>query len=165
MSEDIFPDYHEHDDFQPTMLALSHFAIQWNWAEHNFNVLLWQYAGDMISGAMFSASLSNQARADSLLSLVKRDEKDRKIRELVEFCVKAFTTINANRNALLHAHSISMDSTNEDKRPRWARASRNPRSLHVYCYADINDVTDNLNASCMLSILLGELIIFKRTQN
>ena len=152
---DFYPDYHEHDDFQPAMLALSHFIIQWNWAEHNFNVLLWALSGDFLTGAQYTTGLSNQSRADLVLARARRTEKDPDILKLIEFSVKAFGCIKDNRNSLAHAHSISWEKFEE--KPRWLRASKNPKSLHVYCFADISDITENLTAACKLAILLTEI--------
>lgn len=153
---EFFPDYHEHEDFQPAMLALSHFAIQWNWAEHNFNVLLWALSGDFFTGAQYTAGLGNQSRADLMLATARRKEKDPEILSLIEFCVKAFGRIKDNRNALLHAHSITLEDGAASK-PRWIRASNNPRSLHVYCLADEEDIIENLEAACQLGMLLPQI--------
>lgn len=158
---EFFPDYHEHDDFQPAMLALSHFVIQWNWAEHNFNVLLWQHAGDMMTGSMFTAGLGNESRADALLALARKNEKNEKILALTEFAAKAFGAIKHNRNSLVHAHTISYGEIgDEGNKPRWLRASKNPKNIHVFCYADIDDIVENLEAACQLSLLLSELMIY-----
>lgn len=158
---DFFPDYHEHEDFQPAMLALSHFTIQWNWAEHNFNVLLWALSGDFFTGAAYTAALGNQSRADLMLATARRKERDPEILALIEFCVKAFGRIKDNRNALLHAHSVSLGE--EDLlgiKPKWTRASNNPRSLHVYVLADESDIIANLEGACQLALLLGQLVGF-----
>jgi hypothetical protein len=158
---EFYSDYHEHDDFQPAMLVLSHFVIQWNWAEHNFNVLLWQHAGDMLTGSMFTAALGNQSRADALLALARKNEKNAKVLELTEFAIKAFGTIKSNRNSLVHAHSVHFgDPDEKEKKPKWVRASSNPKSIHVFCYADIDDIIENLNATAKLALLLSELIIY-----
>jgi hypothetical protein len=155
---DFLPDYHEHEDFQPAMLALSHFTIQWNWAEHNFNVLLWALSGDFFTGAAYTAGLGNQSRADLMLATARRKEADPEILSLIEFCVKAFGRIKDNRNSLLHAHSVSFGE--DHSKPRWTRASNNPRALHVYCLADESDIIENLEAACQLAMLLGEVTIF-----
>ena len=155
---EFFPDYHEHDDFGDAMFGLAHFIIQWNWAEHNFNVLLWALSGDFYTGAQYTTGLGNQSRADLLLVTARRKEKDKEILELIEFCVKAFGRIKDNRNAMAHAHSITKEE-GEDK-PRWLRASKNPKSLHVYCFADAGDVAANNVAACQLAILLSELIAY-----
>lgn len=158
---DFFPDYHEHEEFQPAMLALSHFAIQWNWAEHNFNVLLWGLSGDFFTGAAYTSGLGNQSRADLMLATARRKEKDPKILALIEFCVKAFGRIKDNRNALLHAHSVSLGEEGIEKgKPKWTRASNNPRSLHVYVLADEDDIIENLEAACQLGLLLSQLTIW-----
>ena len=149
---EFFPDYHEHDDFGEAMFGLAHFIIQWNWAEHNFNVLLWALSGDFFTGAQYTTGLGNQSRADLLLVTARRKE----ILELIEFCVKAFGRIKDNRNAMAHAHSITREE-GEDK-PRWLRASKNPKSLHVYCFADVHDVAANNLAACQLAFTLGELV-------
>lgn len=163
MSEDLdigfFPDYHEHDDFQPAMMALSHLVVQWNWAEHNFNVLLWQYVGDFDTGSMYTAGLGNQSRADALISLARLHEKDQEIIDRVEFCIKAFGRIKDNRNSLVHAHSVAFYYDEEEK-PRWLRASKNPKNIHIYCFADVDDIVKNLNAACQLAIYLGELTVY-----
>jgi hypothetical protein len=153
---EFFPDYHEYPDFQPAMLALSHFTIQWNWAEHNFNVLLWALSGDFFTGAQYTAGLGNQSRADLMLATARRKEKDPEILSLIEFCVKAFGRIKDNRNSLLHAHSVTVGEEGDGK-PRWIRASNNPRSLHVYCLADEDDIIENLEAACQLGMLLPQI--------
>jgi hypothetical protein len=150
------PDYHEHEEFQPAMLMLAHFVIQWNWAEHNFNVLLWALSGDFYTGAAYTAGLGNQSRADLMLATARRKEADPEILGLIEFCVKAFGRIKDNRNSLVHAHSISFGEEEHEK-PRWTRASSNPRALHVYCLADKSDIIENLEGACRLAILLGEV--------
>jgi hypothetical protein len=152
------PDYHEHEEFQPAMLALSHFAIQWNWAEHNFNVLLWALSGDFRTGAAYTAGLGNQSRADLMLATARRKEADPEILALIEFCVRAFGRIKDNRNSLLHAHSITFGE--EHDKPRWTRASNNPRAMHVYCLADESDVIANLEGACQLAMLLGQVTTF-----
>ena len=126
------------------MLALSHFVIQWNWAEHNFNVL------------------GNQSRSDALLALARKNEKNGKILELTEFAAKAFGIIKTNRNSLVHSHSISHDSEAEEagEKPKWIRGSKNPKNQHVYCHADIDDISDNLEAACRLALLLTQLNIY-----
>ena len=154
---ELYPDYHEHPEFQPAMLALSHFAIQWNWAEHNFNVLLWALSGDFFTGAQYTAGLGNQSRADLMLATARRKEKDPEILSLIEFCVTAFGRIKDNRNSLLHAHSITLGEDREPTKPRWIRASNNPRSLHIYCYADEDDIIENLEAAAQLGMLLPQL--------
>lgn len=156
---DFFPDYHEHEDFQPAMMALSHFVIQWNWAEHNFNVLLWQYIGDFNTGSMYTAGLGNQSRADALLSLAKLHEKDEEIIDRIMFAIKAFGRIKDNRNSLVHAHSVTYYN-DEERKPRWVRGSKNPKNIHVYCFADIDDIVRNLNAACQLSTFLSEIMIY-----
>lgn len=153
----FFPDYHEHEDFQSAMLALSHLVIQWNWAEHFFNVLLWQYTGDIHTGSMYTAGLGNQSRADALLALAKRHEEDLDILDRIEFAIKAFGRIKDNRNALVHAHSVSYEPDEEEK-PRWTRGSKNPKNIHVYCFADANDITKNLNAACRLGVFLLDIV-------
>jgi hypothetical protein len=155
----IFPDYHEHKDFQSAMLALSHLVIQWNWAEHNFNVLLWQYIGDFNTGSMYTAGLGNQSRADALLALAKLHEKDPEIIARVIFAIKAFGRIKDNRNALVHAHSVAY-YRDEDPKPRWLRGSKNPKNIHVYCFADTDDIISNLNAACQLAMYLEEMVIY-----
>ena len=155
---DFHPDFHEADEFQPSMLALSHFIIQWNWAEHNFNVLLWALSGDFMTGAQYTTGLGNQSRADLILATARRKEKDPEILGLIEFCVKAFGRIKDNRNALAHAHSIAQYG--DEQKPRWLRASKNPRSLHVYCFADMDDIVTNLDGSCQLAILLNQITCF-----
>lgn len=156
---DFFPDYHEHDDFQPAMLALSHLVIQWNWAEHNFNVLLWQYVGDFNTGSMYTAGLGNQSRADALLSLARLHEKDEEIIDRILYAIKAFGRIKDNRNALVHAHSIVYYHEEESK-PRWIRSSKNPKNIHVYCFANVDDIVSNLDASCQLAMFLGEIMAY-----
>lgn len=156
--DEFFPDYHEHNDFQPAMLALSHFVIQWNWAEHSFNVVLWQYTGDFDIGSMYTAGLGNQSRVDALLALARRREKNPKVLELTEFAAKAFGRIKGNRNSLVHAHSVSLSP--EDDKPRWIRGSNNPKNIHIYCLADYADIIENLNASCQLAKLLEDLIVY-----
>ncbi|MEG8223774.1 hypothetical protein OSJ57_24720 [Sphingomonas sp. HH69] len=116
----ILPDYHEHNDFQSAMLALSHLVIQWNWAEHGLNVLLWQYIGDFNTASMYTAGLGNQSRADALLALAVHHEKNADIIERIRFAVKAFGRIKDNRNALVHAHSIA--KSDDEEKPRWLRA-------------------------------------------
>jgi hypothetical protein len=155
---DFIPDYHEDPDFQPAMLALAHFAIQWNWAEHNFNVLLWALSGDFLTGAAYTSGLGNQSRADLMLATARRKERDPEILALIEFSVKAFGRIKDNRNSLLHAHSVI--SGEEHDKPRWTRASKNPRSIHVYVLADESDVTENLEGACQLATLLNQLATF-----
>lgn len=135
----FFPNYHEHEDFQPAMLALSHLVLQWNWAEHNFNVLLWQYVGDFNTGSMYTAGLGNQSRADALLALARLHEKDEEIIDRIVFAIKAFGRIKDNRNSLVHAHSVTYYYKDEPK-PRWVRGSKNPKNIHVYCFADIDDI-------------------------
>jgi len=160
---EFFPDYHEHDDFQPAMLALSHLVVQWNWAEHNFNVLLWQYVGDFNTGSMYTAGLGNQSRADALLALARLHEKDHEILAGIEFSIKAFGRIKDNRNALVHAHSVTYYHMDEDK-PRWIRGSKNPKNIHVYCFADLDDIIANLNAAAQLSIFLSEIMVYYASQ-
>lgn len=155
----LLQDYHEHDDFQAAMLALSHLVIQWNWAEHNFNVLLWQYIGDFNTGSMYTAGLGNQSRADALLALARMHEKDQEIIERISFSIKAFGRIKDNRNALVHAHSVTL-LPGEDSKPRWIRGSKNPKNIHVYCLADEQDIVDNMSAACRLAMYLTELIIY-----
>ena len=154
----FFPDYHEHENFQPAMLALSHFVLQWNWAEHSFNVLLWQYIGDFATGSMYTAGLGNQSRADALIALAKLHEKDEAVFERIQFAVKAFGRIKDNRNSLVHAHSVTY-SPDEDPKPKWLRASKNPNNIHIYCYADADDVVANLDASAQLAMFLMELTV------
>ena len=144
------------------MFGLAQFIIQWNWAEHNFNVLLWALSGDFLTGAQYTTGLGNQSRADLLLVTARRKEKDPEILSLIEFAIKAFGRIKDNRNALAHAHSVSKHA-DEDK-PRWVRASKNPKSLHVYCFADEEDVVKNYLAASHLAILLGELSGFYMAQ-
>jgi hypothetical protein len=156
---DIFPDYHEHEDFQPGMLALSHLVIQWNWAEHYFNVLLWQFVGDMDTGSMYTAGLGNQSRADALLALARLHEKDQEIIDRILFAVKAFGRIKDNRNALVHAHSV-IYYPNEEAKPRWIRGSKNPKNIHVYCFADEEDIVSNLNAACQLSLFVEDIMLY-----
>ncbi|QNA82686.1 hypothetical protein G4G27_00685 [Sphingomonas sp. So64.6b] len=155
----FFPDYHEHEDFQPAMLALSHLVVQWNWAEHNFNVLLWQYVGDFNTGSMYTAGLGNQSRADALLALARLHEKDGEIVDRILFSIKAFGRIKDNRNALVHAHSVTYHYSEEPK-PRWVRGSKNPKNIHVYCFADISDIVSNLDAACQLAMFLGEIMVY-----
>ena len=155
----FFPDYHEHQDFQPAMLALSHLVVQWNWAEHMFNVLLWQYVGDFDTGSMYTAGLGNQSRADALLALAKLNENDEDIIDRIEFSIKAFGRIKDNRNSLVHAHSVTFYYDEEEK-PRWLRGSKNPKNIHVYCFANHDDIIQNLESSCELSMFLEELLIY-----
>lgn len=140
------------------MLALAHFIVQWNWAEHNFNVLLWALSGDFQTGAQYTTGLGNQSRADLILARARRIEKDAEILELIEFCVKAFGRIKDNRNALAHAHSISQYP--EEEKPRWLRASKNPKALHVYCFADLDDISANIEGACLLAMLLNQITCF-----
>jgi hypothetical protein len=155
----FFPDYHEHEDFQPAMLALSHLVIQWNWAEHNFNVLLWQYIGDFNTGSMYTAGLGNQSRADAMLALARLHEKDKEVFDRIVFAVKAFSRLKDNRNALVHAHSVTYCYAEEDK-PRWVRGSKNPKNIHVYCFADVDDIVRYHEAACQLAMFLTELTIY-----
>lgn len=160
--DDLLPDFHEVDDFQPAMLALSHFIVQWNWAEHNFNVLLWALSGDFHTGAQYTTGLGNQSRADLILARARRIEKDTEILDLIEFCVEAFGRVKDNRNSLAHAHSISKYA--DEEKPRWLRASKNPKALHVYCFADLDDITDNLEAACRLAMLLTDITCYYVSQ-
>lgn len=155
----FFPDYHEHDDFQPAMLALSHLVIQWNWAEHSLNVLLWQFVGDFNTGSMYTAGLGNQSRADALLALARLHEKDEEIIEGIIFAIKAFGRIKDNRNALVHAHSVTY-YFDEELKPRWVRGSKNPKNIHVYCFADIDDIVANLEAACQLATFVEGIMIY-----
>jgi hypothetical protein len=155
----IFPDYHEHEDFQPAMLALSHLVVQWNWAEHMFNVLLWQYVGDFDTGSMYTAGLGNQSRADALLALARLHEKDEDIIDRIEFSIKAFGRIKDNRNSLVHAHSVTFYRDEEEK-PRWLRGSKNPKNIHVYCFANQEDIVRNLEAACQLAMFLQDLMVY-----
>lgn len=158
MSNTDFSDFHETEAFQPTMLALSHFAIQWNWAEHSFNVLLWQYVGDMQTGAMYTAGLGNQSRADTLLALARKKEKNKDVINKIEFVASVFGKLKSNRNSLLHAHSIH--KYEDEEKPRWIRASNNPKSVHIYCHADNSDVTHNFMWASALGNCLLELIVY-----
>ncbi|GGZ23442.1 hypothetical protein GCM10011273_05560 [Asticcacaulis endophyticus] len=159
VEQEYYPDYHEHNDFGPAMLALSHFIINWNWVEHYFNVVLWHYAGDIQVGAMYTAGLGNQSRADTLLVLSKAKEKNPLILDFTEFSVSVFGKLKSNRNSLAHSHSIARD-INEEK-PRWIRSSNNPKSSHVYVYADLDDIVENLNACGALSKNLLELSLIQ----
>jgi len=141
------------------MLALSHLVIQWNWAEHNFNVLLWQYIGDFNTGSMYTAGLGNQSRADAMLALARLHEKDQDVVDRIIFAVKAFGRLKDNRNTLVHSHSITYYYEEEDK-PRWVRSSKNPKNIHVYCFADAGDIVRNHEAACQLAMFLAELTIY-----
>lgn len=155
---EFIADYHEDEEFGGAMFGLSQFIIQWNLAEHYFNVLLWALSGDFFTGAQYTTGLGNQSRADLLLVTARRKEKDKEILDLIEFCVKAFGRIKDNRNALAHAHSVT--KAEDEGKPRWVRASKNPKSLHVYCYADAEDVARNHLAACNLAMLLSQIMVF-----
>jgi len=141
------------------MLALSHLVLMWNWAEHNFNVLLWQYVGDLTTGSMYTAGLGNQSRADALLALARLHEKDEDILGRILFAAKAFGRIKDNRNSLVHAHSIAY-APDDDPKPRWIRASKNPKNIHVFCYAGYDDIIANLEGAAQLAQFLLDLVIY-----
>jgi hypothetical protein len=108
---------------------------------------------------MYTAALGNQHRADALLALARLHEKDEEIIDRILFAIKAFTRLKDNRNSLVHAHSITYYYKDESK-PRWVRGSKNPKNIHVYCFADIDDIFSNLNAACCLANYLSELMIY-----
>lgn len=110
------------------------------------------------TGAAYTAGLGNQSRADLMLATARRKEKDAEILELIEFCVKAFGRLKDIRNSLAHAHSIT--KAKDEAKPRWVRASKNPRAFHVYCFAEEDDIAVALGATCALAQLLNQLTVF-----
>jgi hypothetical protein len=151
-------DLHETDEFQPIMLALSHFIIQWNWVEHNFNVLLWHLGGDWQTGSVLSAGLGNQARSDAILALARQKESRSDILEQIEHAVSAFGKLKSNRNSLVHSHSIYKNPN--DIKPHWIRSSNNPKNIHVYCMADQDDIIENIIGTKFLSERIIQLILY-----
>jgi hypothetical protein len=128
-------DFHETEDAMLEVYTLGRISVGWNFCEHYFSTLVWNYFDDFEKGIAVTASLGNQSRADLLLTLVRKYERSKRVIERVEFAAKAFNRLRDTRNILLHAHSIN---PHESGKLAFTRAAARPG--HIHTLANLDDL-------------------------
>lgn len=151
-------DYHETDECVPVVYLLGRISIDWNFCEHFFSTLAWQYLGGVKKGLTVTSNLGNQTRADLVLNLARKFEKDAEIIGKIEFAAKAFNRLREIRNTLMHYHAII---PHESGKLEWRRTSSSSPTGHTGSLAGLNDINDVLNYIAKLSLFLTAIVVHK----
>jgi hypothetical protein len=114
-------DFHESIEGASYVWALGNIILEFNYAEHQLKVLLWNYLGkEFDAGHVITQALGSTSVVDILRDSVRRAQETSEVVDLVEFAAKSFDICRDNRNAL--AHSMTLHA--EDDLSYWIRPSR-----------------------------------------
>lgn len=152
-----FTDYHETAEGQPVVYLLGLISIDWNYLEHFFGTLIWHYLGGHRAGPTVTAKMGNQSRADLLLALARKFEKNREFVERVEFAAKVFNRLRENRNVLMHSHSVIF---RVDEKLEWRRASSAVHG-HVSSLIGLDDLVSIHSSIGHLFMFVLELQLYQ----
>lgn len=153
--DDYIADFHETEEASSLMYALGRLSIEWSFTEHLMATLIWRYVGDTQRGALITANLGNQSRADVLLGLTKDHEKDEAVRAFIAGMAKTFNKLRESRNTLMHSHSISKS---RNAKPEWRRMAKSGR--HVGVLADLADLSALVEKSAEISEACVQFSVF-----
>ncbi|PBC09108.1 hypothetical protein [Mesorhizobium sp. WSM3859] len=137
MAKDFDPDYCESKEAIPLVHALGLISIDWNMTEQFMTALIWNYVGGHEIGMSVTNNIGNRSKADMLLDLAKKFEKDKKILLNIEQTVKAFNILRDNRNMLMHSHTVDK---NKNGHCEWRRQNPKAPLGSVGMIADLEDL-------------------------
>ena len=123
------------------MALLGSITHEWNYLEHQLQVIAWFLTRDPEAAHVFTARLRNASLAAAILELTDMREKRPRVRAAIKFLISVFNVLLENRNALVHStHFVPIDQT----RAAWTRRSKsNPRSV-ISAKGDLADLEELL---------------------
>jgi hypothetical protein len=120
--------------------AITH---DWNFLEHQMQVIAWQYTKDFEAAHILTARLGNADLAAALLELCDLREERKPVKAAVAFLVSVFHLIRENRNALVHSHGAAPITRTA---AIWIRKSRSKPTKVITATATLADLRE-LHAS------------------
>lgn len=114
----------------------------WNYLEHQLQVITWFQTRDPEAAHVFTARMKNAMLASALLELTEMREKRPRVKAAIKFLVSAFNILLENRNALVHSdHLIPITHTTA----RWSRKSKSKPREVITAVGDLADLQELAN--------------------
>lgn len=130
-------DWHEHEEAAELVYLLGKFSLEWNMVEQFQTGFLWELLGEQSTGMAITGNLGNRSKSAIISDLASQRPDADVLLPSIRSAEKTFSSLQANRNILLHSHSIFPRG---DKKPEWRKATGRGPHGHVSVFADENDL-------------------------